>query len=43
MPRDGEEVDGCDFVMENDDAVFALNELIGEASRVVAGLEGGAA
>lgn len=31
MKQDGEEVEGKEFVMENDDAVMTLNELISEA------------
>jgi len=31
MTKDGEEVDGEEFIMENDDAVYILNGLIHEA------------
>jgi hypothetical protein len=35
LTQDGEEVDGEDFVMENDDAVGTLNSLIGQARELL--------
>jgi hypothetical protein len=43
MTQDGEEVDGKEFVMENDDAVDTLNALIDEARHLVAEATGRAA
>ena len=35
MTQDGEEVNGREFVMENDDAVTTLNDLISQARELV--------
>lgn len=35
MTQDGEEVDGEEFVMENDDAVSTVNRLIDEARKLL--------
>jgi hypothetical protein len=42
MTQDGEEVEGRDFVMENDDAVYTLNELIDSARHLTAEATGAA-
>ena len=36
MTQDGEEIDGEEFVMENDDAVSTVNGLIEEARTLIA-------
>ena len=43
MTQDGEEVNGKEFIMENDDAVSTLNALIDEARGLVAEAKGLAA
>lgn len=40
MTQDGEEIDGKEFIMENDDAVETLNGLITDARSIVDGQEG---
>jgi hypothetical protein len=42
MTQDGEEVDGEEFVMENDDAVDTVNDLIDQARALTAKARGDA-